>query len=329
MPDFVTMGELLIDFVSSKKGCSVKDAPGFIPAPGGAPANVAVGIARLGGNVGFIGKVGRDPFGQKLEGVLKENRVDTAGLSFSDRARTMLAFVSLTEEGERDFVFYRHPSADMFITEGDIPQGYLNGVRVFHFGSIGLISEPSRGTTELLIKKAKNAGALVSFDPNIRLSLWQDERRARDEIAAIIPQTDIVKLSRDEALFITGIDHPKEAARMITAMGPRLAVVTMGAKGSVGVTARYGVEMEGFTVEVCDTTGAGDAFMAGMLVKIGETGKRDLATLSDLELISIFSFANAAGALTTTLLGAIPALPDRARVEEFLRTHKNRKRPLM
>lgn len=322
MPRFVTMGELLIDFISTERGYSVGDAPAFAPVPGGAPANVAVGISKLGGEVGFIGKVGDDPFGLKLKDILNQFGVDTAVLSLSAEARTMLAFVSLTADGERDFVFFRHPSADMLITKSDVPADYLKGAYAFHFGSISLISGLSRETTLHLINEAKKHGAIVSLDPNVRMSLWPDEAIAKHEIRGVVPLADVVKLSAEEAHFITGKDDPKSAAKDILTMGPKLVVVTKGKEGSVGVTARYGVEVLGFDIStansVGDTTGAGDAFTAAMLWKMFDLNVADLYSLTDLEMINIFRFANAAGAITTTRRGAIPALPTVDEIESLL-----------
>jgi len=327
MPDIICMGEMLIDFVSSEKGHAIGDAPGFIPAPGGAPANVAVGAALLEGSAGFVGKVGDDPFGHKLVRVLKSYGVDVTGVSFSTEARTMLAFVSLTDDGDRDFIFYRHPSADMLITPEDVPKGYLEGIRCFHFGSISLIGEPSRSTTLSLVEQARGSGALISFDPNIRMNLWPDEDTAREEIMKVIPLSHVIKLSCEEAELITREPDPKRAGRLIEMMGPELVAVTLAERGCVAVTARYGVEVAGHTTRVADTTGAGDAFTAAMLVKLSELGDDALehpGMLGDLELIRIFQFANAAGALTTTATGAIPALPGRDAVEAYLEKERSK-----
>lgn len=339
MPRFVTMGELLVDFVSTKKGYTIggllhpgldvgkgskggSSPPAFVPVPGGAPANVAVGISLLGGDAGFIGNVGDDPFGKRLAEILKDYGVDTGGVSFSKDARTMLAFVSLTKEGERDFVFFRHPSADMMITAEDIPKDYLKDVSYFHFGSISLITEPARGTTLDLISSAKEGGAVISFDPNIRLNLWPGDVAARDQIMSVIPSTDILKLSAEESYLLTREADPKISARILAMMGPKLVVVTLGAKGSVAVNARYGVEVLGYKVKVSDTTGAGDAFTAAMLWYISQLGTDDLHMLGDLDMIRVFKFANAAGALTTKKRGAIPALPTRGEVDLFLKDKK-------
>jgi len=349
MPTFVTMGELLVDFISTAQGEarwlapvrgprgergktggsgiqgtaeSAGEVPAFIPAPGGAPANVAAGLSLLGKEVGFIGKVGDDPFGRGLADTLLGLGVDTRAVSFSSQARTMLAFVSLSTSGERDFVFFRHPSADMLIAPGDIPSGYLSGASFFHFGSISLIAEPARTTTLGLIEAAREAGALISFDPNIRFSLFSDEADARRKILETIPLTDILKLSEEEAFFLTGQKAPKAAALALGSMGPGLVAVTGGAGGSIAVTSRYGVEVDAYKVPVVDTTGAGDAFCAAMLAALSETEAKEPSALADLDLIRIFRRANAAGAITVTRRGAIPALPTADEIDLFIQTRK-------
>ncbi|MBN2224530.1 MAG: carbohydrate kinase [Deltaproteobacteria bacterium] len=344
MPAFVTMGELLVDFISVQRGqarwlASVggreesrgetgrpmgKDeaAPAFIPSPGGAPANVAAGLSRLGKDAGFIGKVGDDPFGRGLADVLSGMGVDIRAVSFSTQARTMLAFVTLSASGERDFVFFRHPSADMLISPDDVPKGYLAGAACFHFGSISLIDQPARSTTLGLIDAAKGAGALVSFDPNIRFSLFSDEAAAKRTILEAIPLADILKLSEEEAAFLTGQKTPKNAALALLSMGPGLVAVTGGNRGSVAVTAHYAVEVDAYEVGVVDTTGAGDAFCAAMLAAFSETSAKEPAALTDLDLIRMFQRANAAGAIAVTRPGAIGSLPTAGEIDLFIRTRK-------
>ncbi len=330
------MGELLVDLISVQRGKTrwlapvggpagddrAEKAPAFIPSVGGAPANVAAGLARLGKDVGFVGKVGDDPFGRGLAEALAGVGVDTRAVSFSAEARTMLAFVTLAESGERDFVFFRHPSADMLITPDDVPDGYLSGASLFHFGSISLISEPARSTTMGLVEAAKAAGALVSFDPNIRFSLFDDEAAAKRTILEAIPSADILKLSEEEATFLTGHTVPKHTAVELLGMGPGLVAVTGGEKGSVAVTARYAVEVDGYAVKPVDTTGAGDAFCAAMLAAFSETGVKTPAALSDLDLIRIFQRANAAGAIAVTMAGAIAALPDAGEIDLLIASRK-------
>lgn len=306
----VSFGELLIDFVSLETGVSVGDASGFEKKPGGAPANVAVAVAKLGQPSAFLGQVGDDPFGHYLEGVLRAEGVNTEGLRFSGAARTALAFVSLRADGERSFVFYRQPSADMLMTPDDVALNIIDGQDVFHYGSITLISEPSRSATLAGVNYARERGLLISYDPNLRLSLWSDEQTARAGLLSGLPYADLVKVSDEELEFLTGGHDVAPLWRE----GMRMIVVTHGADGATLYTRDAEYSAPGFRVNAVDTTGAGDGFVAGLLVGLLERGVENSAALPE-----ILRFACAVGAITTTARGAIPALPTRAQVEAFLR----------
>ena len=204
MFDVIACGELLIDFVSTESGVTLAAAPAFKKAAGGAPANVAVGVARLGYRAGFLGQVGEDDFGHFLADTLAEAGVDTGGLRFSAEARTALAFVSLRADGERSFMFYRHPSADMLWRPEDVDAGYAAGTRIFHYGSISLIGEPSRSATLAALGHARAAGALISYDPNLRLALWPSAEAARAGMLAGWQHADLAKVSEEELAFLTG-----------------------------------------------------------------------------------------------------------------------------
>jgi fructokinase len=184
MLDVIACGEMLIDFVSTVSGVTLADAPAFQKAAGGAPANVAAGVARLGYRAGFMGQVGDDEFGRFLADTLRKDGVDIGGLRFSADARTALAFVSLRADGEREFMFYRHPSADMLWRPEDVDAAFAAQARIFHYGSISLIGEPSRGATLAALEHARAGGALISYDPNLRLALWPGKEAARTGILA-------------------------------------------------------------------------------------------------------------------------------------------------
>lgn len=312
----VCMGELLIDFGAIETGVSVGEASGFIKAPGGAPANVAVAVKRLGLDSAFIGQVGDDSFGHYLAGVLTENGVDTSGLRFSDQARTALAFVSLKTDGERSFEFYRHPSADMLLTPDDINYSLLDSASAFHFGSISLIGEPSRSATLAAAAYALEHGALISYDPNLRRALWDSDEAARDGMMLGFPYASIVKISDDELDFLTGGD-----VYTLWREHTRLIVVTKGKDGSCAYT-RNGTFLlaEAQGVKAIDTTGAGDSFMAALLVKLLTAPNRDELLEDATRLGDVLHFANTVGALTTTRRGAIPALPTLEEVEARLHT---------
>jgi fructokinase len=321
MSDVVCFGEVLIDFVPTVTPTTLVDAPAFKKAPGGAPANVAVGLARLGVSSAFMGKVGDDAFGRFLVNTLAEAGVDVGPVRFSSEARTALAFVSLRSDGEREFMFYRHPSADMLFAPAEVDAGVIRNAKLLHYGTISLISEPSRSATLHAIELAKDAGCIVSCDPNLRLALWPDRAAARDGLLRAIAHAQVVKLSDDELRFLTGSDDPAAAREQLWHDRLKLLVVTLGSAGCVYFTAGFEGVVVGFGVEAVDATGAGDGFVAGLLQGL-------LADQSDLEeearVRAICRTANAVGALTTTERGAIPALPTRARVDRFLQEQERR-----
>ena len=202
MPDVVTIGELLIDFVATEPG-SLKDVPAFVKAAGGAPANVAVALVRLGVSAGFVGQVGDDGFGWFLVDALRRNGVDVSHLRTTGRAKTALAFVSLKEDGDRDFLFYGDRSADRLLCPDDIDEPYVRSAQVFHYGTISLISSPAREATMHCIELAQKNGLWVSCDPNVRLGLWPDPETAREVILGALQWANILKLSEDEVTFLT------------------------------------------------------------------------------------------------------------------------------
>jgi fructokinase len=254
--DVVCVGELLIDFMPLQSGQRLADVDSFRRAPGGAPANVAVGIARLGGHSAFMGMIGDDPFGVFLRKTLEENGVDASPLKVTAEARTALAFVSLTAEGERDFMFYRHPSADMLFRPEDVDEATLQRCRAVHFGSISLIGEPERSATLHAVDVARRAGALVSCDPNLRLALWPDADAAQAGLRAAVAAADLVKISDDEVAFLTGSDDPVAGARGLWTDRTKVMVVTRGQAGCVVMTPTEDRPISGFSVPVVDTTGA-------------------------------------------------------------------------
>mgnify|MGYP001159215412 CR=1 FL=1 len=316
----VSLGELLIDFVPQTNGLPLSQVEGFQRAAGGAPANVAAAVAKLGGKSRFIGKVGRDAFGEYLRGTLEAVGVEAA-LIETDEARTCLAFVSLRADGERDFLFYREPSADILLRAGEIREEWIRDAAVFHFGSVSLANEPCRTATLETARRAREHGALISFDPNVRLPLWPGEERAKREILEAMPLADVVKVSEEEAVFLSGKDV-HAGARQLLEYGPRIIVVTMGAQGCRVVTRRADFHVPGIRVRAVDTTGAGDAFVGGMLYRLAALHLQAAEIedrCSDGEFAKdVFRFANCVGALATTGRGAIPSLPAMAEVEKVL-----------
>lgn len=314
MLDIIACGELLIDFVSTVSGVTLAEAPAFVKAAGGAPANVAVGAARLGCRAGFMGQVGEDDFGHFLVDTLAETGVDVNGMSFSPEARTALAFVSLRADGERSFMFYRHPSADMLWRPEDVDATYAAQTRIFHYGSISLIGEPSRSATFAALTHARSGGALISYDPNLRLALWPSAEAARTGILVGWQYADLAKVSEEELEFLTGEHDMAAAARKLWHERLKLLIVTRGAAGAVYFTADASGAVPAFKVDPVDTTGAGDGFVAGLLVGLLDGGLQFERSVVEAAL----RLGNAVGALATTQRGAIPALPTRAAVEAFM-----------
>ncbi len=318
MADALCLGELLIDFVPTVTGTDLISAPAFKKAPGGAPANVAVGLARLGVSSAFMGKVGNDAFGHFLAQTLENAGVDISPLCFSSEARTALAFVSLKADGERDFMFYRHPSADMLFTPDEVDSDAIANAKLLHFGSISLISEPSRSATLYALDSARKLGCMISYDPNLRLPLWPDAAAARTGLLQGLSKAQIVKLSADELEFLSGTSELYRAARNLWHDELKFMVITRGSAGCTYLSKDFIGEAQGFAVEAIDATGAGDGFVAGLLQGlIAEPMIFEDAT----RIHELCRFANAVGALATTERGAIPALPERARVQHFLHEH--------
>ncbi len=317
MPKALCIGELLIDFVSTTPDVTLAAAPGFVKAPGGAPANVAVGIAKLGIDAGFIGKVGADAFGDFLRETLAQNRVNTDSLIADATARTTLAFVATRSDGMKDITFYRHPGADIRLSPDELDTDAIQSAALFHYGSVSLSHSPSREATLEAIKAAKTGGALLSYDANLRLMLWDDADDAKRWIWEVMPYADVVKISEEEWEFIMGdVSFATGAKRILEQQGASLVVITLGEKGCYYTNGSAEGAVDGFAAKVVDTLGAGDAFVAAMLSQLLQ--HENLHSLDTSQLNAIMRYANAAGALATQKVGVIPALPTAAEIEAFL-----------
>ncbi|KAL5845584.1 hypothetical protein ACOSQ3_009108 [Xanthoceras sorbifolium] len=317
-PLIVAFGEMLIDFVPDVAGVSLAESSGFLKAPGGAPANVACAISKLGGKSAFIGKFGDDEFGHMLVDILKKNGVDSSGACFDENARTALAFVTLKKNGEREFMFYRNPSADMLLKESELNMGLIKQAKIFHYGSISLITEPCRSSHMAAMKAAKEAGIVLSYDPNVRLPLWPSADAARDGIKSIWNYADVIKVSDDEVEFLTKGDPEKDDVIMSLWHDKlKLLVVTYGEKGCGYFTKSFKGRIPGFAVKTVDTTGAGDAFVGSFLVSLANNPSifNDEGKLKEALI-----FANACGAICTTQKGAIPALPTSADAHALIKS---------
>ena len=315
MADVVSIGEMLIDFVPDTAGTGLADVVHFSKVAGGAPANVAVGVVRQGGQAGFLGKVGDDPFGRFLGKVLSDAGVETGGLLFTKQAQTGLAFVSLSSEGDREFLFYRSPSADMLLAPEDVSEERLSAAKILHFGTVAMIAEPSRSAILHAVSRARALGLTVSCDPNLREALWPDLDTARQVIGQALTLADVIKISDYEASFLTGDDDPVAAMRRIWQPNWRLVAVTCGPDGCTALTADDTVTVPGYPVEAVDTTGAGDAFTATMLTGLARAPD---VTKDREALTALLKRANAAGAIISTRRGAIASMPTAEDIDSFL-----------
>lgn len=312
--DVTALGELLIDF--TENGMSTQGNPIMEANPGGAPCNVLAMLEKLGKKTAFIGKVGKDMFGEQLKNAVEEVGIDTRNLIMDDEVHTTLAFVHTYPDGDRDFSFYRNPGADMMLTKEEIQEDLIRDSRIFHFGTLSSTHEGVREATRHAIEVAKEAGCIVSFDPNLRPPLWKSLDDARKEIEYGLTKCDILKISDNEVEFLFGTtDYDKGAAIIREKYNIPLVLITMGKEGSRAYYKDLRVESAPFLQEnTIETTGAGDTFCASSLNYVLEHG---LDNLTEENLYELLTFANAAASLITTRKGALRVMSTREEVEEF------------
>ncbi len=310
--DVLSFGEALVDFFPTAPGVPLVDCDVFHRHLGGAPCNVAVGLARQGVRVGLMTLVGADDFGTYVRNHLVKEGIDVRGVGVHRTAKTGVTFVAVKADGARSFLFFRHPSADQMVTEHDVDAQLIARARVLHVGSSTLAREPARAATWKAIAAAKANGRLVSSDPNWRAHLWEDPREATGLLRQLLSQCDIVKISDDELKPLVGTTEVEPAARELRALGVGLVVITLGARGCYYQAAGGSGYVAGERVTIVDTTGAGDAFMAGLLAELLSSGLRQGKTLNDFtndELQRACGCGNRLGAQVVTQLGATAGLP--------------------
>lgn len=275
----------------------------YLKCPGGAPANVAVAISRLGGNSAFFGRVGQDPLGRFMKATLTQEQVNTDYMLLDEAQRTSTVIVDLDDSGERSFTFMVKPSADQFLVPADIP-AFVQG-EWLHVCSIALANEPSRSSTLKAMQDIKVAGGFVSFDPNLREEVWANPEELKPVVRQAIELADVVKFSDDELLFLTDTDSLEAGLEAIKAFDNTLVLITQGAKGALVVFEGEQELIAGQAVKPIDTTGAGDAFVGGLLARLAQQNE-----WANKEAIhSAVNWANGCGALATTQKGAMTALP--------------------
>ena len=316
MLDVVALGELLIDFAphsTNESGYPVLSAN-----PGGAPGNFLAALNRYGCSVAMIGKVGEDMFGHLLINTLKEAGIATEGILLDPDQFTTMAFVSLDKTGNRDFSFARKPGADTCLTpaEVNIRRDLIRSARVFHFGTLSLTDEPAASATRRALELAKEAGCLVSLDPNLRKPLWKSEKAAKEAMEWSLRQADIVKISDEEIDYLWGLKPEDGARKLLNEYGVSLIYATLGPKGCHTVNRKHAVTVASPSgIRVVDTTGAGDIFGGSAMSRFLKTGKAP-EELTEKDLEAITRFACTAASLSTQKQGGITSVPDEQEVEE-------------
>lgn len=318
MSKLISIGEALIDFIPNQKNQALKVVTGFTKRAGGAPANVCACVSRLGQQSVMITKLGYDAFGDYIIQTLSDVGVDTRHITQTRKANTGLAFVSLDEQGNRDFTFYRHPSADMLLNKKEIKKQLFKPSDILHFCSVDLIDAPVKLAHKKAISYAKKNGCMVSFDPNVRLALWDNHERYRLTINQFIKKADIIKISDEELEFITGKKDILEALPLLFVGDVKIVVFTSGSKGATVYTKNKTFNHTGFPVEAIDTTGAGDAFIGAFLASL----LKQKITKNDLSLLDYTNhlvYSNAVGAIVASKKGAIPSMPHEEEVKDFIK----------
>lgn len=317
--DVTALGELLIDF--TENGESSQGNPLMEANPGGAPCNVLAMLQKLGKKTAFIGKVGSDMFGNQLKTAVEEVGIDTRNLIMDEKHHTTLAFVHTYPDGDRDFSFCRDPGADMMLTKEEVQKDLIASSRIFHFGTLSSTHEGVREATRHAIELAKEAGCIITFDPNLRPPLWESLEDAKREIEYGLTKCDVLKISDNEVEFLFGTtDYDKGAALIREKYNIPLVLITMGKDGSRAYYKDLRVEAAPFLQEnTIETTGAGDTFCASTLNYVLEHGLEDL---TEENLKELLTFANAAASLITTRKGALRVMPSREEVLAFIESRK-------
>nr|WP_303244042.1 carbohydrate kinase [uncultured Cellulosilyticum sp.] len=319
MKKIFAIGEALIDFIPSQKGCALKEVVSFERVAGGAPANVCGAIAKLGGHVGFISQLGEDAFGEFIIDELNEVGVDTTHILRTKVANTGLAFVSLKEDGNRDFSFYRNPSADLLLSADQIEREWFKDCYGLHFCSVDLVESPMKGAHQKAIEYVLDEGGLISFDPNVRLPLWSSPEACRTAILEFLPFAHVIKISDEELEFITGETNIAVAQEKLFTGNVEMIIYTKGGEGAEVFTKTKHVTIPGNVVKVMDTTGAGDSFIGSFLYELGRdhVSVNDIKSLSEETLREYLSFANDYAGYSTLGKGAIASYATLEEITKF------------
>lgn len=317
MKHLVTIGEALIDFIPQTKGISLKDVETFKRVAGGAPANVAAAFSKLGGKSIMLSQVGNDAFGDYIIDSLNKANIETKHIKKNKNFDTSLAFVSLKEDGNRDFKFYRRTAADLNYNKNDIPENILENVGAIHFCSVDLVESPMKYAHIKLIEMAKKENLIISFDPNLRLPLWENHNDLKNTVNEFIKLSNIVKISDEELEFITGKNNIHDALPQLFNGSCDILIYTLGVNGAMIFNRNSYSSINGLKVNSIDTTGAGDSFIGSFLYSILSEDNLDLKNISLDNLTKYLEFSNIYAACTTTKLGGIDSMSSKDEIESF------------
>ncbi len=312
------IGEALIDMIPSQSGCDFAQVPAFSPRVGGAPANVCGAFVKLGGSAALLTQLGDDPFGHKIADELAGHGIDMRCVPFTDEANTALAFVSLGADGSRTFSFYRKPSADLLYSADKLPCDFAADAFALHFCSVSLVDSPMKAAHIAAIRAAEQAGAIVSFDPNLRFPLWPDHDALRRTVLDFMPQASILKISDEELAFLTGTEDIEAALPALFTGAVELILYTCGGGGAHAYTRAAHAFAPSKPVKAVDTTGAGDGFIGSFLWQLARDGvtRESLPGLCAAALEEYLAFSNRFCGLSVQGYGAIDSYPTLARMEE-------------
>ena len=317
----ISIGEALIDFIPQQVGVGLKEVQGFSPKVGGAPANVCGAFSKLGGKSMMITKLGEDAFGDRIIENLSNHQIDVSHILRTKEANTALAFVSLAADGNREFSFYRKPSADMLLAPEELEEAWFDEAFALHFCSVDLIPCPMKEAHKKAIQIARKKGSIISFDPNVRFPLWESKEELRETILEFIPKSDILKISDEELEFITGYKTVEEARKILFTGNVKLVLFTKGGDGAEAYTQSTKIDVPSVRVNAVDTTGAGDGFIGAFLFKLMEDSikAQELRDLSETNLTRYLSFANLFCQYSVLGEGAIDSYPNLEQMKEYMK----------
>lgn len=309
--ELIAIGEALIDFIPLQTGKPIRDVKGFEPAVGGAPANVCGAFVKLGGKAEMITQLGEDPFGDKIVEQFKDDGIGCNHVLRTSKANTSLAFVALSEDGKREFSFYRNPGADMLFESSDIKEEWFDCAYALHFCSVSLGDFPMKEAHKKAIEFAKKKGAIVSFDPNLRPALWDDKEAMISAVKEFARNVDIIKISDEELEALTGTKDVENGANQLLQQNVKLVIYTEGSDGARAYTKKNIARAPGYQVNAVDTTGAGDGFIGSFLHCLYEDGVEadQLSHLSEKKLVEYLIFSNQFSSISVTKKGAIQSYP--------------------